>query len=233
MGKIRVCVPIPAKSFRESFTMIRSAEESGADIIELRLDYMGSELLGALDRLKDIARCASVPLIATNRHAGQGGMWNLGEEQRINVLLRAAEAGFAYVDVELTTERLRDIVSAIKACGAKVIISFHDFNSTPSLPELERIVRAEAEAGADICKVVTMANSLEDSIKCLVLTHEMSQKYDMVCFAMGKYGLPSRVLSPIFGASFTYASLDVGFETAPGQLTIRDLREIYGRLGVE
>jgi len=231
--KIRVCVPIPARSLREAFAMIRRAEESGADIIELRLDYMGSELLDALDRLKDFVKYTSVPLIATNRHAGQGGMWNLSEEQRINVLLKAAEAGFTYVDFELVTEGLRDVVGAVKTYGARVIISFHDFNSTPSLSELERIVRAEVEAGADICKVVTMANGLDDSIKCLILTYEVSQKYDVICFAMGRYGLLSRVLSPIFGASFTYASLGVGFETASGQLTIEDLREIYGRLGVE
>lgn len=231
--KAKICVPIPAGSLREALEMIQMAEEAGADIIELRLDYLGSNISRSPDILEDIVKRTSIPLIATNRHPGQGGFCGLSEEERIGVLLKAAKVGFAYVDVELTTSGLRDIVSAVKACGARTILSFHDFNSTPSLPELERIVRAEIDAGADVCKVVTMANSLDDSIRCLLLTYEMGRKHELVCFAMGDYGLLSRVLSPIFGASFTYASLGEGLETAPGQLTIRNLREIYGRLGIE
>lgn len=231
--KVKVCVPIPAGSLREAFEMIRRAEGAGADIIEIRLDYLSPNITGSLDVLGKIVKCASIPLIATNRHPGQGGFCRLSEEERIRVLLRAAEAGFAYVDVELTTVGLGDIVSAVKAYGARAIISFHNFDSTPKVHELEEIVRAEVDAGADICKVVTMARSLDDSVRCLLFTREVSRRAELVCFAMGKYGLLSRVLSPLFGASFTYASLGEGLETAPGQLTIDDLREIYRRLGVE
>lgn len=231
--KVKVCVPIPSGSLREAFEMIRRAEEAGADIIEMRLDYLSPNITCSLDVLGKIVKCTSIPLIATNRHPGQGGFCRLSEEERIRVLLRAAEAGFAYVDVELTTVGLGDIVSAVKAYGAKAIISFHNFDSTPEVHGLEEIVRAEVDAGADICKVVTMARSLDDSVRCLLFTREVSRRVELVCFAMGKYGLLSRVLSPLFGASFTYASLGEGLETAPGQLTIDDLREIYRRLGVE
>ncbi|MEM2960941.1 MAG: type I 3-dehydroquinate dehydratase, partial [Candidatus Bathyarchaeia archaeon] len=64
-------------------------------------------------------------------------------------------------------------------------------------------------------------------------TYEMSKKTNLVCFAMGENGLLSRILSPLFGASFTYASLERGLETAPGQITISELREIYRRLGAQ
>jgi 3-dehydroquinate dehydratase/shikimate dehydrogenase len=49
----------------------------------------------------------------------------------------------------------------------------------------------------------------------------------VVGIAMGEEGLVSRVLGPRAGAAFTFASLEDGVETAPGQVTARTLRELY------
>lgn len=232
--KVKICTPIPAVNIRETLRMIQSAEVKGADIVEVRFDYMSlSEIMRGLDKLVDIVKCCSVPLIATNRVIEQGGRCCLSEDQRLRTLIKAAEAGFTYVDVELTTRRLNEVVESVKNYGSKVIVSLHDFNHTPSILDMERIVKKQMEAGADICKIITMANNITDNINCLIFTYEMSKKVDLICFAMGNRGLLSRVLSPLFGASFTYASLEEGAETAPGQITIGELREIYRRLGVE
>jgi 3-dehydroquinate dehydratase len=55
----------------------------------------------------------------------------------------------------------------------------------------------------------------------------------MVCFAMGKLGKPSRLLSPVFGSFFTIASLESERKTAQGQLTIREMRSAYEALGLK
>jgi len=49
----------------------------------------------------------------------------------------------------------------------------------------------------------------------------------MVSFAMGHLGLVSRILCPLVGGYFTYASLGEGRESAPGQLTVGHLKKIY------
>ncbi|MBS7634047.1 type I 3-dehydroquinate dehydratase [Candidatus Bathyarchaeota archaeon] len=231
--KVRICVPIPASSVPDAFTMLGRAENAGADLIEIRLDYAGLDASEIIKMSRHIAKQCSTPLIATNRQIRQGGRCRLCEEERIKTLIEAAKAGFTYVDLDLTTRNLSDVVKTVRDFGAKVIISFHDFNFTPPISEMERIAGVQVEAGADICKIVTMANSISDSIKCLFFTHEMSGSMNIVCFAMGEHGLLSRILSPLFGAPFTYASLEGGFETAPGQISIGDLREIYRRLGVQ
>jgi len=230
---LSVCVPIPAKDFQTLLNMICMAEESGADLIEVRLDYMGEKLLENLGRLKDIVSVCSTPLIATNRHRRQGGECVLSEEDRIRSLLIAADAGFNYIDVEMDTLGLHDVVDRVKAYGAKVIISHHIFTHTPPVEELDLFVKKQIEANANVCKVVTMANSVLDSVRCLVFTYEASRRTNLVCFAMGEKGILSRILSPVFGASFTYASLKKGLETAPGQITIHELKEIYKRMGIE
>ena len=49
----------------------------------------------------------------------------------------------------------------------------------------------------------------------------------IVSFAMGDLGLISRVLCPLVGGDFTYASIEKGKESAAGQMTVEDLRKLY------
>ena len=53
----------------------------------------------------------------------------------------------------------------------------------------------------------------------------------IVSFAMGAAGQVSRVLCPLVGGYFTYASVKKGKESAKGQITVRELRQIYDMLG--
>ena len=92
---------------------------------------------------------------------------------------------------------------------------------------MKEIVRKQLKAGADICKVITSAQRLEDNLTHLKLIREFPQA-KIVSFAMGPLGFSSRVLSPLVGGEFTYASIKKGKESASGQITVRELSEIYG-----
>lgn len=175
----------------------------------------------------------ALPLIATNRQQEQGGHRPQEESQRVRTLLDAARLGFEYADMELTTADLQSSLGELKEVGVTPIISFHDFTQTPSTAELKVTMRSQIQRGAEVCKLVTTANEVADNIMCLMATWEMSKNAKVVCFALGEKGLVSRVLSPLFGGQFTYASLEDGMETAPGQPSISDLRSLYRLLGVE
>jgi len=230
--KPRICVPLAAENPSDLPVLIRRAEEAEADLIEIRLDYLSTNPSDAAKILGDLIREASVPMIATNRLYEQGGHRPQDENSRIQILIQAAEAGFEYVDVELTVAEINPVVEKIKSYGAKPIVSFHDFERTPSLQDMEKIVRSEIDAKAEICKLVTTAHSIEDNLKCLLLVRKMSRSAKIVCFAMGWKGLISRTLSPIFGGYFTFASLTADVKTAPGQLSIYELKLLYEKLGV-
>lgn len=230
--KPRICVSLAAEDPSEISAMIRRAEEAEADLIEIRLDYLSIGLSDASKILRDLVREASVPMIATNRQYEQGGLRPQDENNRTQILVQAAETGFRYVDVELTTTNLKSLVEKIRSYGAKPIISFHDFEKTPPSQDMEKIIRSEIEAEADVCKLVTTAHSIEDNLECLLLVRKMSRSARIVCFAMGWKGLISRVLSPVFGGYFTFASLRKDAKTAPGQLSIDDLKSLYVKLGV-
>ena len=53
-----------------------------------------------------------------------------------------------------------------------------------------------------------------------------------IALVMGQGGIISRLLSPKFGGFLTFGSLASGKESAPGQPTLADLRNIYGLQGV-
>ncbi len=105
--------------------------------------------------------------------------------------------------------------------------------STPAAAELKEILRRNMRLNADIYKIITTARSPEDSLVTLNFLSEVSKQSRIVCFAMGEAGKISRIACPLYGSFFTIASLDRGSETAPGQLTVEDLRTVYARIGLD
>lgn len=191
------------------------------DLFEVRLDLIG-------DSWPEVARQLNQPWIATNRIVSQGGRWPGSEAERIDRLLEASHLGADIVDIELETKNLKEAVSLIKK-KTKCLLSYHELNGTPPLDELKDIVRRQQAAGADICKVVTTARRFDDNLTVLQLITEFPQA-SLVALAMGPLGLVSRVLCPLVGGYFTYASIEPGKESAPGQITVADLIKIYQML---
>jgi 3-dehydroquinate dehydratase type I len=137
------------------------------------------------------------------------------------------------VDIELATDNLGSLVEKIKRLGAKTIVSYHDFHSTPDLPEFDRVLNQQMSLGADICKIVSTATEIQDNLRILEFVSNSTKKVKIVSFAMGKLGVISRVFSPIYGASFTFASVQRGAESAAGQLTLDEIRNIYRSMELE
>jgi 3-dehydroquinate dehydratase type I len=153
------------------------------------------------------------------------------EPDRVAAILGAVEAGFEYADLELNTPDLGELGSRVKALGGRLIVSHHDFLETPPVDELRETMRRMGEQGADVCKIVGTAQSPGDNLVYLSL-YESRGDVGLVSFGMGRDGILSRVLSPLVGGEFTYASSHSGGESAPGQLTLAEMRTIYGLMGV-
>ena len=195
--------------------------EPDVDLFEVRIDLIG-------DGWRELVKQLKKPWIACNRSAEEGGSWEGSEAKRREELLGAIELGPEIIDIELVTGNLKEIVQLIKK-RAKCLLSFHDLKETPPLDRMREIVQRQLEAGADICKVVTTAKRFEDNLAALQLISDFA-KTRVVSFAMGPLGFTSRILCPLVGGDFTYASVEAGKESASGQITARDLRKIYGML---
>ena len=213
MKKPRVCAVIVNSDLRA----IKEAEPL-VDLFEVRIDLIGE---GWQELVKQITR----PWIACNRCAEEGGQWQGSEARRIEGLLQAVELGASIVDIELRTKNLNKIAQMVKR-RTQCLLSFHDLDRTPSLDEMKTIVRQQVKAGADICKLVTTARSFEDNVAVLQLIADFPE-VKLVSLAMGPLGSMSRICCPLVGGEFTYASIEKGKESAPGQITVRDMLRIY------
>ncbi len=190
---------------------------------EVRIDLIG-------ERWTELVASLSLPWIACNRLVSQGGACTQSEDLRMASLGQAVDLGAAIVDIELDAPGLDELVESTKG-RATVLVSHHDMKKTDDMDTLAAIVEKQRAAGADICKLVTTACGFGDNITLLRLTRRFSS-VPLVAFAMGEHGTVSRVLAPVAGARFTYASLAAGREAAPGQLTVRELMAIYEAMGV-
>jgi 3-dehydroquinate dehydratase type I len=161
-------------------------------------------------------------LIATCR----GG--SIGDDERFMILIDALDQGAAFVDVEIdsTEHWFKPIVEKAKALKRKVIVSSHNFQHTPNADELYRTVDSLFDAGADVAKIACMVRSPEDNAKMLGL---YASYQNLISLGMGNRGVISRVLAPLLGAPFTYASIP-GQGTAEGQLDKNQMNEIINFL---
>lgn len=195
-----------------------------ADLFEVRIDLIG-------EGWQQLAKRLNKPWIACNRTAAEGGQWRGSEARRIEPLLQATVLGADAIDIELNTGNLENIVKIIKKT-TKLLLSCHDLEKTPSLDEMKGIVRKQLKAGADICKVVTTAREIGDNLTVLQLIKEFPD-VKIIAFAMGPLGLMSRILCPLVGGEFTYASIEKGKESAQGQMTLIEMRRIYEMISTE
>jgi 3-dehydroquinate dehydratase type I len=196
-----------------------------ADLIELRMDYLKEPELAPF--MKDRKK----PFIITNRRKEEGGRYRGDEQERFRILKKAVELGAEYVDVEMRSRRslLRDLIANKKR--TKMMLSFHDFQRTPSQNELRRLCDRMNQLGADVVKIVTFAKSWEDNLQVLsLIPFARKKKQEIVTFCMGEKGKMSRIFAPWMGAAWTYASLSRVKTSAPGQLTVWEMEEIWEKL---
>ena len=210
------------KTVPEAFLLMEKAEAAHADFIEIRLDRLKDCLENR--GLADLVAYGKTPKIATDKASRS-------ETEHRQLLIGVAKSGFEYVDIELSTPQLEDLVKELKALGAKSIVSFHKLDGSLSVPELNNVLEREISSGAEVCKIVTTAKQMKDNLTTLNFTSTASTKAKVVCFCIGELGKVSRLLSPIFGGFFTFASLEHGSETASGQFTIQEMRAAYKLLG--
>ncbi len=221
----RVCIPIIETEPRKILKAIGEANRLG-DLIELRLDFY---------REVDLERFISStrkPVIVANRPRREGGRYRGDEEKRLEALKKAMEIGTDYIDLEANTETslLKEVLRRKK--GSRIILSYHDFKSTPSQEVLQDHFDRMSQMGADVVKIVTFARTWEDNLNILsLLSYGRKRRKRIIAFCMGEKGKMSRIFSPLMGGEWTYASLARSKISAPGQLTVRDLREIWRRLG--
>ena len=225
----KVCVAVQGATPAE---LLDRAHAALADsrFLEFRLDTLPKPAAALPQIQRFLAERRDVTAIGTCRRKPNGGHFMGSLNSEFEVLLKAAESGCQIVDLEVESAeqcsrpQLARFRASLRAAGAALLISFHDFTRTKALDHAaERIEAFEP----DFVKVVSTARTLADNLAVLRVIEDHSLAAQVVGIAMGEEGLLSRVLSPRAGAAFTFASTAEGTETAPGQVSARTLLDLY------
>jgi 3-dehydroquinate dehydratase I len=208
-----VCVAISEKNVEKCLKVLEHVE-----MAEIRLDLAGYNL----DEIKTVFSHPT-PTIATCRPD------KMGKNEQLKRLTTAIEAGAKYVDIEIEAdEDIRNLlIRMARKHSCKIIISYHNYDITPGLNVLYKIVDKCFLMGADIAKLSTFSKSKEDNARLLSL---YGNEKPIVALGMGEAGKITRIMAPLLGAEFTFAAMDDGQATAPGQITYSNMKDILNQL---
>ena len=221
----KLCVAIPAGSAAELMERAESALKD-SKFIEFRLDSLPKPP-AALPYIKQfMTEHRDVTAVATCRRKQNGGNFDGALTTEFDILAKAVQAGCQIIDLEIESaeEAKPAQLAKLRGAGAALMISFHDFMRTKSLAQAADRIEVFKP---DFVKVVSTARSLADNLAVLRLIEDRSLSAHVVGIAMGEEGLLSRVLGPRAGAAFTFAAFSDGTETAPGQVAVRTLLDLY------
>ncbi|MCC7291034.1 MAG: type I 3-dehydroquinate dehydratase [Phycisphaerales bacterium] len=248
----RLVASIPVDSPEQAAALVERACADGAPAIELRIDgYDGpAEPLRAL-----VAAHPRMIWIVTCRSGAEGGAFTGGTMQRVARLIEAARGTGAWVDFELADWRRSDnirqkvLLAATDPANGRVrlILSHHRFDAPIADPPtvLQEICAARADV---VAKLAWKPQDIGDNFTALELvrsrrgqtpkgddggefTGEEDQadapRQPATAICMGEEGLLSRVLAKKFGAGGSYAAVQPESSTAPGQVTVEQLKTLY------
>ena len=241
-----ICTTIQNKNYEQILSALEQCE-----MAEIRLDRCS---LTAKET--DELFTSDIPLVATCRineiASTEPSLQDLPQQSREikamqiaeKRLVRAIEAGARYVDVEIEAQKQmsKRVRQAAHENGTIFIRSYHDFEGTDSLEALKAIVEKCVYHGADMVKIVTMAQSEADIDKILALYQWCREEKasgnerigalsdgGLIAFCMGEEGRSSRQDCLRFGAPYTYAALSEDEAAAPGQWATAPMRRaVYG-----
>ena len=206
-----ICVPIRKKRIN-SILKILSLAEKEADLTEVFFDEINNL---NTEKLNIIFSQKRKPIIYKS----------YANKEKIDQVL---EFKPEYIDLDIKTS-LSIIKSVkVKSPKTKIIISYHNFEKTPEIKDLKKIIKEMKKKGADIYKIATYANDFTDSLRILSFLSEIKeQKLDAICLAMGKAGKITRATGHLLGNYLMYAPLDQNDKTASGQIILKELKKCH------
>ncbi len=205
-------------------SMIQSAREVlslGADLVEFRLDHL-DKINGSLPSM---LREFSDKCIITIREKNQGGAFKGSEQERLALLRSFSLIHPLYIDIELdAAEQNPEVVRELSKGAQNVIVSYHDFSSTPDLDMLISIYNRQSAIGG-ISKLITTAKSAQDNINILSLYKKVKPNGKLISFAMGDLGVLTRILCLYAGSPVSYVSFGKR-ASAPGQIPLEVMKNL-------
>ena len=214
-----ICVSVGEKNWKDA-----ADTACRYPFTEIRLDYLEDLTVEKVSFV--FSSCRSDKIVTFRKKD------SVSDSERIIMIKSAINAGASYVDADIdNNEDFISLISeAASEAGASMIVSYHNFERTPSMDEIGKIIKRASALGADIVKIACMAETEDEAERLLSLP---ADRNNIVIAGMGSMGGRIRALSLSAGSLFTYACPDGGKAVAPGQVPYSELLREQERLSNE
>ena len=196
-----------------------AASLDGVSWLEVRGDLVGDLDPAPLRRM--LSDQISGKLLYTLRSRAESGAFEGSAERRKRRLIDAAER-YDLVDLEAARDLSPDILKAIPP--EKRLLSWH--GPATSLDGLKALFARMAAVDAVLYKLIPTAAQAGEEMPVLLLLASLERR-DVAAFAAGPAGAWTRLVAPRIGAPVVYGAIGQ-VPGAPGQMSIRRLREDFG-----
>ena len=228
-----ICTPLVGRTLDAIMAELAVVLPKKPDVLEWRVDFFEriddvAHVIASSTAIKNAA--CGVPLLFTRRSTNEGGEEiTLSESQVVALYTAVCESKtIDLIDYEMSNDagNISQVRDAAKSNDIKLVLSFHNFLSTPGLETLVAKFLTAEHLGADVAKVAVMPRDLDDVLTLLTATRGASKKLriPLISMSMGPLGAITRMVGGVFGSSLTFA---VGASaSAPGQVTIEDMSTV-------
>lgn len=227
----KIAVPNVGSNEEEILAAAKDIVAAKPDLMEWRIDYY-TDGINDHDKLIETAKklrstVGELPILVTFRTKSEGGVQELNEQNYFKLLQTVIEHRLGdAIDIELFHDevQIKSLLKLAHNYGLVVIMSNHDFEKVPAKDVIEFRLKKMASLGADVPKLACMPHNANDILMLLEATNEVHNEIDnpLITMAMGDIGKVTRIAGQVFGSSLSFGT--VGKASAPGQLSIEDLR---------
>ncbi len=200
--------------------VLEAADEGLFDAVELRLDtFPVADIPSIVSQFSKAF--PDTPLIGTIRSQDEGGQWSGSDTLRLAVY-RGAISHLSCIDVEWASgDSAREGVELAHSHGCDAIVSYHQFESSIDIDFLSHIIEDSLDFGADFVKIACMVHDEADIYVLSSLLEHFNHR-PVAIIGMGELGVSTRKSFPAMGSRLAFGA--IGIPTAPGQLTVAEMR---------
>lgn len=218
---VKYCLPIISKSMDEALKVLQE-NISLYHYFEFWLDYIEgleqSFVTKVCQLLNDRAIFLFRRLNLEKPQMDQGQ-----REGMIDLIARSS----AYLDIDLTKQTADLRYQKSFHPELKTIVSYHNYKETPAQPLLEEVLSQIRATRPTICKIATFCNTQHDALRLLQLVLSLRAGDDrFLILGMGDHGKITRIFGSLWGNEMAFAPLERSKASAPGQLTMEELKSI-------
>jgi 3-dehydroquinate dehydratase-1 len=200
-----------------TFTKNLAKLQKTSEMVELRSDFIKGMKVDYMPKLK-----TKGTTIFTCRSVREGGNFSGSLSEQEAILKEAFVSGFTYVDVAYDNPLIDELTPKDKK---KLLISYHNFKSTPASIELMSVIEKMREHDPAVIKIATMVKKANDMFTLVEILRQKKDKEKFVVIGMGEEGRLTRVMFPMMGSYLIYVSDNS--KLLSGIMKRKDIESIY------